>query len=57
MKLGRPPKPKADKREKPLRILLSKSERQAVDDYAKDKMLDTSTWARAAILEIVGYKN
>jgi hypothetical protein len=56
MKMGRPPKPKSERRGKPLRILLNPSERQALDDYAKRKSLDTSSWARTTLLEIVGYK-
>jgi len=56
MKMGRPPKPKAERRGKPLRILLNESERRAIDQFAKSKSLDSSTWARATLLEIVGYK-
>jgi len=56
MKMGRPRKPKGEKRGKPLRILLNESERKAIDAYASTKSLDTSTWARATLLEIVGYK-
>jgi hypothetical protein len=56
MKMGRPRKPKAEKRGKPLRILLNEAERRAIDAYASNKSLETSTWARATLLEIVGYK-
>lgn len=54
--MGRPPKPKAERRGKPLRILLNEAERQALDAYASSKSLDTSTWARATLLQIVRYK-
>jgi hypothetical protein len=56
MKMGRPPKPKSQRRDKPLRILLSESERRAIDDFAKAESLDSSTWARAALLRLVGSK-
>lgn len=56
MRMGRPPKPKSDRRAKPLRILLNEAERRAIDKYADDKNLDSSTWARATLLGIIGYK-
>lgn len=56
MKLGRPSKPKSERRSKALRILLNEAERKALDDAAAAKTLDTSTWARATLLETAGYK-
>jgi hypothetical protein len=56
MRMGRPRKSKAEKRGKPLRVLLNEAERRALDVHAGNKSLDTSTWARTTLLEIVGYK-
>jgi hypothetical protein len=56
MSMGRPPKPKSERRSKPLRILLNDAERKAVDDFAASKSLDSSAWARATLLAAVGYR-
>lgn len=50
-KRGRPKKAKAERRSKPLRILLNDAERDALDEYAKAKGMETSTWARAVLLD------
>ena len=50
-KLGRPKKPKGEKRGKPLRILLNPSERDAIDKAAASRSMDTSTWARIVLLD------
>jgi hypothetical protein len=52
-KLGRPTKPKADRRTNVLRILLKVDERESLDAIAKGRMLDTSTWARIVLMEQV----
>jgi len=52
-KIGRPTKPKADRRTNVLRILLKEDERASLDATAKGKMLDTSTWARIILMEQV----
>ena len=46
-RMGRPPLPDNERREKPLRIRLSPEERAEVDKAAKGK---TSTWAREVLL-------
>jgi len=48
---GRPPKDEKDKRGNVLRILLTATERAALDDAAKVKTLEVSTWARMMLLE------
>jgi len=50
MKRGRPPKPKAERRKKPLRVMLNDAERLIIDTAAKSKSLDSSAWARQALL-------
>jgi len=49
--LGRPPKPKAERRSNVLRILLTEADRRTLDKVAKTKGMDTSTWARMILLE------
>ena len=46
-RMGRPPLPDNERREKPLRIRLSPEERAEVEKAAKGK---TSTWARDILL-------
>jgi hypothetical protein len=50
---GRPKKPKAERRGKPLRILLNPAERQSIDDAAGKMSMDVSTWARMVLLSEV----
>jgi hypothetical protein len=50
-KRGRPKKAKAERRGKPLRILLNPAERQAIDTAAAQRSMDVSTWARMILLE------
>ena len=47
---GRPKKPENESRENVLRIRLTDRERQALDEAAKVKGLETSTWARMELL-------
>jgi hypothetical protein len=49
---GRPKKPEGDARENVLRIRLSDAERAALDEAAKTRGLDTSTWARMELLTL-----
>jgi hypothetical protein len=48
---GRPKKPKGERRENVLRILLTTAERSELDEFAKAKGMDVSTWARMALFE------
>jgi hypothetical protein len=48
---GRPSKPKAERRIKPLRILLAEVERSELDAFAKALGTETSTWARGVLLQ------
>jgi len=50
---GRPKKSKDEKRSNVLRILLKEEERAALDKEAQSKTLDTSSWARMVLLEII----
>jgi hypothetical protein len=52
----RPKKAKADRRQKFLRIRLTEAERKALDAAAETRTLDTSTWARAELLQIAKRK-
>jgi hypothetical protein len=54
-KRGRPRKEVSDARQNVLRIRLDQEEREALDATAKGKNLDTSTWARATLLDLAGY--
>ncbi len=49
-KIGRPKKAKKDQRENVLRIRLTASERQLINDAAKKNHHDTSAWVRSIIL-------
>ena len=50
---GRPKKPKAERRERQLHILLTASEHKAIEAAAKAESLGASTWARSVILNTV----
>lgn len=50
---GRPPKPPDERRANVLRILLTDAERDALNKLATSKGLDTSTWARTILLELL----
>lgn len=49
---GRPRKPEGDARENVLRIRLTEAERKLLDAAAKEKILETSTWARAELIAL-----
>jgi hypothetical protein len=49
---GRPKKPKADVKGDVLRIRLTDADRALLDEAAKDRNLDTSTWARSELLTL-----
>ena len=49
---GRPKKPEGEARANVLRVRLTGPERAALDQAAKGKGLQTSTWARMALLAI-----
>src|SRR5438874_2677843 len=49
---GRPKKPENDARANVLRIRLTEAEREAIDDAAKTRGLETSTWARMELLAL-----
>ncbi len=49
---GRPKKPENESRENVLRIRLTDREREALDEGAKVKGLETSTWARMELLAL-----
>jgi hypothetical protein len=55
--MSRSKKPKSDRREDVLRIRLSDAERKALDAAAAAKTLDTSTWARAELLQLAKRKS
>jgi len=47
---GRPPKPKSQRKDAQLHILLTEEEKRMLDKYAKSKDMDLSTWARKLLL-------
>jgi hypothetical protein len=49
---GRPKNPAGESRENILRIRLTEAERAELDAAAQAKALDTSAWARSALLEL-----
>lgn len=49
-KVGRPIKPKTEQRDNVLRIRLTASEREILENAAQLKHLDTSSWVRSIIL-------
>lgn len=49
---GRPKKPEGEARAGFLRIRVTAEERRALDDAAKSKSLETSTWARSELLTL-----
>jgi hypothetical protein len=49
-KMGRPPMPPGEARTAELRIRLTPTEREALDETAQAREEDTSTWARALLL-------
>jgi hypothetical protein len=50
--MGRPKKPEGEAKTNTLRIRLAPAEREALDRAAQDSGEETSTWARAALLEL-----
>jgi len=55
-KMGRPIKPDAEKRKIQFKIMVTDAERRALDKFAKSKRLETSTWARAVLLDLAGFR-
>ena len=51
MVMGRPKKPDSERREKPLRIRVTKDERRILDEAAQNAGQETSTWARDILLK------
>jgi hypothetical protein len=49
---GRPKKPEGDSRENVLRIRLTEDERRILDDAARARTLETSTWARSELVAL-----
>lgn len=49
-KRGRPKKPKSERRDRQLHILLTTAEQKVVEDAAKAESMGVSTWARSVIL-------
>jgi hypothetical protein len=56
MVMGRPKKPAAERRSTTLRIRLTRAERKELDETANAREMDTSTWAREALLALAGRK-
>jgi uncharacterized protein (DUF1778 family) len=54
--MARPAKSKAERRTNTLRIRLTPAERKVLDAAANTKTLDTSTWARAELLQLAKRK-
>jgi hypothetical protein len=54
--MARPKKAKADQRTNTLRIRLTAAERKVLDAAADARTLDTSTWARAELLQLAKRK-
>ena len=47
---GRPKKPSGETKENVLRVRLTTEERKTLDNAAKAKSLETSTWARSELM-------
>ena len=47
---GRPLKPKSQRKDAQLHILLTEEEKRKLDKYAKGKDMDLSAWARQTLL-------
>jgi hypothetical protein len=52
MKMGRPPKPKADRRSEFIKVLLTPAEKKALNAAANGT--DISAWARTILLAAAG---
>jgi hypothetical protein len=50
--MARPKKPDGEARGNVLRIRLTDDERRELDEAARDKILETSTWARAELVAL-----
>lgn len=50
--MGRPPKPKGEVKSVTFRVRMTEAERELIDRAAQAKGEDTSTWARAALVEL-----
>ena len=49
--MGRPPKPPDQRKSSELRIRLTETDRETLDDAAKSRGAETSTWARDVLLK------
>jgi len=49
---GRPKKPDEERRDNVLRVRLTDGERRLLDQTARGKALDTSSWARAELVAL-----
>ncbi len=49
--MGRPPKPPDERKSSELRIRLTETDREILDDAARYKGAETSTWARNVLLK------
>jgi hypothetical protein len=49
---GRPKKTEGERRDNILRVRLTEDERRLLDQFAQEKALDTSSWARAALVAL-----
>jgi hypothetical protein len=49
---GRPKKAEGEARKNVLRILLTESEREALEEAARSKSLNVSSWARSVLLTL-----
>jgi hypothetical protein len=52
MKMGRPPKPKSERKTELIKVLLTPAEKRAIEAAAKD--VDISAWAREILLDAAG---
>lgn len=49
---GRPKKPKGEAKDQVLRIRLTDADRALLDEAARERSLDTSTWARSELITL-----
>jgi len=50
-RMGRPPKPPEHRKSSELRIRLTETDREALDEAAQSRGEETSTWARDILLK------
>ncbi len=56
-RMGRPPKPPDDRKSSELRIRLTAMDRETLDEVARSKGAETSTWARDILLKAAKRRN